>query len=258
MTKIFEICFKKQLAMALLVCTVIGGCSEKDFDPNNAEKSYAIAKEPYDHEYYEHAITRLGEFKTRFPYSRFAVEAELLIANSHYELGQYPEAAAAYSLFAKLHPSHPKVDFAIYREGLSFWEDAPKEIDREQEYTSQAIAAWQKLLERYPSSKYTKEVKKLSSQGQRRIAESIAFVGRFYCKLEIYHACAYRYQELAEKYPNFADLRREALKMAAMSFRKLAEQKNLDPKSDKNLYFKTMSSSELLQRANDLENLSLK
>src|SRR4051812_28292124 len=80
------------------------GCAEKEFDPNNPEKSYGIAKEPYDDENYEIALQKLGEFKSRFPYSKFAAEAELLIANSQFELGHYTEAALAYEQFVKLHP----------------------------------------------------------------------------------------------------------------------------------------------------------
>jgi outer membrane protein assembly factor BamD len=229
------------------------GCAEKEFDPNDPEKSYGIAKEPFDDENYEIALTRLGEFKSRFPYSKFAVEAELLIADSHFELGQYTEAAAAYEQFAKLHPKHPKLDYALFRVGESYWKDAPEEIDREQDYTQKAVTEWEKLIARMPESAYAKKAKELVGGGKRRIAESIAFIYAFYCKQDIYHACAYRAIQLADEYPEFPDLRITALEKAIMALRQVADAKDQDPKSDKNLYFKTMSAKEIRGRAKTLE-----
>jgi outer membrane protein assembly factor BamD len=231
------------------------GCAEKEFDPNDPEKSYGIAKEPYDDENYEIALTKLGEFKSRFPYSKYAVEAELLIANAQYELDHFTEAALAYEQFVKLHPKHPKVDYAMFRVGESYWADAPEEIDREQEYTQKAIGEWQKLIEKMPESPYAKQAKEYVKQGKRRIADSIAFIARFYCKQELYPACAYRAIQLADEYPEFPDLRIEALGFAIKALDKVADAKAADPKSDKNLYFKTMTEAEIRGRADNFKKL---
>lgn len=234
---------------------ILSGCAEKEFDPNDPEKSYGIAKEPYDDENYEIALTKLGEFKSRFPYSKFAVEAELLIANSHFELDHYTEAALAYENFVKLHPKHPKIDYALFRVGESYWKDAPEEIDREQEYTQKAVTEWEKLIVKMPESPYAKQAKELVAEGKRRIAESIAFIFRFYCKQDLYPACAYRAIQLADEYPEFADLRIEALQYAIKALDKVAVMKSEDPKSDKNLYFKTMTEAEIKARADNFRKL---
>jgi len=230
----------------------IQGCSEKEFDPNDPKKSFGIAKEYYDDESWDMAITKLGEFKSRFPYSQYAVEAELLIANSHFELDQFIEAAAAYEQFAKLHPKHPKLDFAMFRVGESHWKDAPEEIDREQEYTIKAIEEWQKLVDRMPTSSWSEKAKGLIEQGKRRLAESSEFVSKFYCRREIYHACAFRYIKLAAEFSQFPDLKRNALSEAARALDILATQKEAAPDSDKNLYFKKYSPAALRAQAAEL------
>ena len=243
------------IAKIIGLCCVLLGCSEKEFDPNDPAKSFGIAKEPYDDSNYEIAVTRLGEFKARFPYSKFATEAELLIANSHFELDHFAEAAVAYEQFVKLHPKHPKVDFAMFRVGESYWRDAPEEIDREQDFTLKAIKEWETLVDKMPASPYSKEAKDLVAKGKRRVAESVAFIFRFYCKQKIYHACAYRAIQLADEYPEYPDLRVDALEHAIKAFDKLADGKAKDPTSDKNLYFKTMSSDELRARAESFRKL---
>ena len=230
----------------------IFSCAEKEFDPNNAEKSFAIAKEPYDDENYERAVTRLGEFKSRFPYSQYAIEAELLIANSYFEQEQFPEAAAAYEQFVKLHPKHPQLDFAMYRVGDCYWQEAPDSVDKEQEYTEKAVDEWEKLVGKLPQSPHAEKAKKLINEGKRRMAEHYNFIAKFYCKQEVYHACAYRYLQLAETFPQFKDLRINAWKQAADALEKVADAKAEDPTSDKNLYFKRYTVAEIRKRAAEI------
>ena len=241
-------------------CTIayilfLTACSEKEFDPNDPQKSFGIAKEPYDDENYEIALQRLGEFKSRFPYSKFAAEADLLIANSQFELSHYTEAALSYEQFAKLHPKHPKVDYAYFQIGESYWKDAPDEVDREQEYTQKAIREWQKLIERMPDSPYAKQARDLVAKGKRRVAESILFVARFYCKQEIYHACAFVAIQLADEFGEYDDLRIEALRYGIKALDYVAEAKAKDPSSDKNLYFKTMTAAQIKERADNFRRL---
>ncbi len=231
---------------------LLWGCAEKEFDPNDAEKSYGIAKDPYDDGAYEIAVQKLGEFKARFPYSKFAVESELLIANAHYELGHFTEAAVAYEQFVKLHPKHPKIDFAMFRIGEAYWEDAPDDIDREQEFTTRAVREWEKLIAKLPESPYSKKAVVLVAEGKRRIAESIAFIFRFYCKQDLPHACAYRAIQLADEYPDLFELRVDALENAIEALEKVAVLKEKDPASDKNLFFKTMSAAEIRTKADNL------
>lgn len=245
--------FWKQLALiCVIMVVVLSGCAEKEFDPADPAGSFATAKEPYDDENWDRAVTRLGEFKSRFPYSQYAVEAELLSANAQFELERYAEAAVAYSQFVKLHPKHAKLDFAMFRVGESYWSEAPEEVDREQEYTGKAVEEWETLIQKMPQSPYSKKAKEFVAEGKRRIAESFEFVSKFYCKLEIYHSCAYRYIQLAERYPKFVDLRNTALREAARALEYVADEKEKDPKSDKNIYFRDLSAVQIRAKAAEL------
>lgn len=252
--------FSKKISNLLKALVILSAanfaCVDKPIDPSDPGQNFAYARAPYDDEMYEVAITRLGEFKSRFPYSKNAPDAEIMIANSHFKLGQYPEAAAAYELFVKLHPRHPESDLAQYRIGESYWAEAPEEIDREQEFTLKAISEWQKLLNNYPDSKYKADASKFLSQGKRRVAEHSQFIAKFYCKQEIFHACAYRYIELAEQYPEFKDMQKLAFAEAGRAFGELAKGKAKDEQSDANLYFKSMSSAQLQQKSEEMTKLS--
>jgi outer membrane protein assembly factor BamD len=238
------------LIISALFCTA---CVEKVVDPHDPAAAFARARESYDDEMYEIAIQKLGEFKSRFPYSKHAPEAELLMADAQYQLGRYSEAASSYEQFVRLHPRHEKADFAQFRVGESYWAEAPDSIDREQDYTIKAIAEWDKLVKNYPQSSHLNEAKDFLLQGRRRVAEHYEFIARFYCKQEIYHACAYRYLQLAEQYPQFKDLTKTAYGKAALAFEEMSKIKSKDEQSDANIYFKSMSSNELKQRADELK-----
>lgn len=234
---------------------VIHSCAEKEFDPNDPKKSFVIAKEPFDEGHYEESLRRLGEFKARFPYSQYAAEAELLIADAHFQLDHFGESAAAYDTFIKLHPKHPKAVYALYRIAESYWEDAPDEPSREQEYTEKAIDQWKEVIEKYPATEFAGKAKEMVTRGRRRLAASIQFVARFYCKQEIWHSCAYRYTELLEKYPEQKDMADEALEKAAFSLDRVADQKEKNPESDKNLYHRTMNAAQIREKAANLRRL---
>ena len=234
---------------SLLSAGLLFACTTKEFDPDNLKKSFVIAKEPYDDGNYEIAINKLGEFKSRFPYSQFATEAELLLANSHFELSHYPEATAAYSQFIKLHPKHPKRAFAQFRIGQSYWADAPEEIDREQDFTAKAIHEWEILIKNYPKSEHTKEALKLIEEGKLRTIRSEDFIANFYCKQEIWHACAWRYVQLADTAPaKFKDMIKNALEKASDALDHLAEEWTEETK-EANLYFKKMTPKEMREQA---------
>ena len=182
-----------------------------------------------------------------------------MIADSHFKLKQYPEAAAVYDQFVRLHPTHPKVDFAQYRVGLCYWKEAPEEVDREQEFTAKAIEIWEEMIEMYPQSKYKAEAQTNVQLGLRRLAEADAFIAEFYCKRKKWSACAYRAISLIEKHKGYKDLVKKGALLGAKAFKQLADE--LDegqmPK-DANLFTRKMSAKDLRDKAAELEKIQAK
>jgi outer membrane protein assembly factor BamD len=228
-------------------------CTEKEYSGEDPAEAFVYARKPYDEKNYDIAVKKLDEFKSRFPYSKHAAMADMFIANSHFELEEYEEAAISYINFIKLHPKHEQVPYAMFRVGESYWANSPEEIDRDQEYAQKAIFEWQKLIDRFPQDENSAKAKKLIEEGKKRIALSQEFATKLYCKLKVYHACAYRSLQLLKKFPEFEQIRKTALKNAALSFEKLAEIKEKDPESDKNIFFKTMTAAQMREKAAQLK-----
>lgn len=229
----------------LLLFFLIIGCFAKGVDPNDAQQSFVDAKQTLVDGNYELAITKLGAFRTRFPYNKQATEAELLIADAHYELGHYPEALVAYQRFARLHPRHARRPYALFRVGQSHWVQAPTEIDREQDYTNKALLAWQKLISHYPTSSEAEKARQLLNDGERRIAGSFALIADFYCAQKVYHACAYRHIKLAQTYARFRDLAKDSYDKAAEALEQVLLLKRKQPQANSNLYLRNYSAQQL-------------
>ena len=231
------------LSFSLLV--FVGGCSSRGHDPNNPDSAFIVARQSYDDKDYELAINKLGGFRSRFPYSKLATTAELLIADSYFALGRYAESLVAYQRFSHLHPKHPKRAYALFQVGQSHWVEAPEEIDREQDYTRKAVAAWQTLIATYPRSTEAEKARKLVEEGERRMAGSFAFIADFYCAQKIYHACAFRHIKLAEAFARFQELAASSRHKAADALGKVLARKKNAPQKNTNIYLKNYTVAEL-------------
>lgn len=240
----------------LLFLSMQIACETTEVNPNDAKAAFQAAREAYDDEYFEMALPKLQEFRARFPYSRYSTEAELLIGDSYFQMDQFPEAAAVYNQFAKLHPEHPRADFALFRVGLCYWEESPDDRDRDQEFTTKAIDIWDELLVRFPKSKFLSEAKEKQKAGKRRLADADHFVAEFYCKQKKWGACALRSMTIIESHAQYKDLVKQAAKFGQIAFLELAKSLETEKiKTDANVLTRNLSASKLRAKSIELGKL---
>jgi outer membrane protein assembly factor BamD len=149
---------------------------------------------------YTRAIEIFQSIIDNYPYSEYAVEAELRIADAYFEDGQFEEALSYYRDFADLHPEHPKVPYTIYRSALCH-EAQIEGIARDQTATRNALAFLDTLLVRYPHSEHAQEAEPLWRELQVHLAESDEAVADFYRSRDEYEAAAERYRALLNDHP---------------------------------------------------------
>ena len=68
--------------------------------------------------------------KSRFPYSKYAVLAELRLADAEFGAEQYLEAIDSYRLFIKFHPTHEMVanGYASFQIGEAYYKQLPRRL----------------------------------------------------------------------------------------------------------------------------------
>ena len=188
----------------VLALTAVAGCAKEKVSIGRTDPDLEIQKCIHlsGKKLYEEAVECLEIFKSRFPQTQLGQEAELKIADTYFRQGEFLLAAETYQVFISLYPNHPKVDYALYRKGLSYFEKSPKAIDRDQQYLDKAVGELESFVRIFPTSPYYDLGKKALADAENRLAERIFYVGRFYYRTDEYQSAAARMEELIQKYPN--------------------------------------------------------
>jgi outer membrane protein assembly factor BamD len=151
---------------------------------------------------YEQALEKFSLVKNKFPYSKYAIEAELRIADTHYQKESFLEAQKLYGLFSEFHPQDSKRDYAIFRSGMSYAQLIPDAIDRDLGYAKGALSEFRSLMDLYPGSLYFKDALNKYTEIKMHLAEKEIYIGNFYRKRGAYDAAATRYKTVIDEYPD--------------------------------------------------------
>jgi outer membrane protein assembly factor BamD len=203
---------RRRFAISLALCLVFAGCSKppptfEEVPP--AEELFAEGEKvmsgkrvfgfiPYTR--YGKAIEAFQAIIDNYPYSDYAVLAEIRIADAYFEDRKYEEALSYYRDFTELHPQHEKVPYAIYRSALCH-EKRSRSANRDQTATREALTFLDRLLATYPYSEYADEGEALWRELRMKLAGQIARIGQFYMKREEWESAAERYRALLNEYP---------------------------------------------------------
>ncbi len=150
---------------------------------------------------YEEASDLFEMLKDRYPYSKYAVEAELRLADTLYYRQEYDSALDAYDEFEMLHPKNPEIPYVIYQKGMCHFKQIST-IDRDQTHTMKAAEEFKRLIKRFPRNRYAHMARKHLRKCLIYLAEYELYVGRFYYKTGKYQAAMDRFSYLIKNYPD--------------------------------------------------------
>ena len=114
----------RSLAVIVTLLLLLSGCGllpeVKDETIGwSANKLYAEAHDAMGTAEYDKAIKYFEKLEARFPYGRYAQQAQLEVAYAQYKNNDAAAAIAACDRFIRLHPNHPNVDYLYYLKGLA-------------------------------------------------------------------------------------------------------------------------------------------
>jgi outer membrane protein assembly factor BamD len=149
---------------------------------------------------YQDAIDKFQEVVDNYPYSQYAVFAELRIADAYYDQERWDEALSYYRDFGELHPEHELVPYTIYRTALCHSAKSPS-AERDQSATREALDALDLLMSRYPTSAEAREAEPLWKELRTKLGEHVLGIGDFYLARDEYQSAAGRYRQVLDEYP---------------------------------------------------------
>jgi outer membrane protein assembly factor BamD len=205
------------IATMLLAFTLFGCASTETIDTSTAEGAYKLAEEYEKDERFEESVGKYTDVKNKFPYSRFATQAELKIADVQFKRESFIEAQYAYQTFKELHPKHPQIDYVTFRLGLSYFSQLPSTIDRDLSLADKAILYFDEVMTSYPGSQFATEAQAKKNEALKMLAEKEIYIAQFYFKKKQYGSALGRFEAVLKNYSNVDGFSPPALLGAARS-----------------------------------------
>ena len=193
----------KSTLVLLTVLLSVSGCALFDTGNRTEKTAQQLADDgaaAFLDEDYNEALKAYTDLKDWYPFSKYAILAELKIADSHFKLEEYDEAIVAYEQFESLHPRNEAIPYIIDQIGLC-WFNRIDTVDRDPMPAKNAMAQFERLLEQFPDSDQAKTAPERIATCLDNIAGNELYVADFYFKTEEFEAALKRYQYIVETFP---------------------------------------------------------
>jgi outer membrane protein assembly factor BamD len=196
-----------------------------------ARENYEIAVSEFTDKDWEESIQYADFIRIRFPFSRYAVEAELLIARANFEAGNYLIAQDEFRQFAKLHPTHKHTrnGWASFMAAASAYMNAPRDVflmppaaQRDQARLRDALDELEYYFDHYSGTVTEKHAVALRDEVRRRLLEHELYVADYYLDRDKPEAAIGRLEAAHRSYPGIG-LDAEVLFLLGITYLRLEE-----------------------------------
>ena len=220
----------------MLVLALLGsGCAtgpnlSEDYG-QTARENYELATVEFNDRDWEEAIAYADFVRIRFPFSRYAVESELLIARSEFELRNYVTAQDAFRQFMRLHPTHEHVRngwvaymvaVAAYMAAPGSFPFMPPHYQRDQSLLKEAIIELDFFFDHYSGTQMEPLARDLQDEVERRLLEHEIYVARLYLERDRPEAAIMRLEAAHDNFPGIG-LDAEVLFLLGITYMRIDE-----------------------------------
>ena len=174
------------------------------------EKLFSEAKRELKAGDYNLAIQYFETLQARFPFGKYAQQAQLEAAYAYYLSDEFDSAIASANRFIRLNPTHPKVDYAYYLRGLASFHKKDSSFDaivrqdpstRDPGASRESFNYFAELVKKFPKSKYVADAIKRMKFQRNTLAKHELNIASFYLQRGAYVAAANRAKYVVENYP---------------------------------------------------------
>ncbi|KIG18066.1 putative component of the lipoprotein assembly complex [Enhygromyxa salina] len=196
-----------------------------------ARENYELAVAEFGDKDWEEAIAYADFVRIRFPFSRYAVEAELLIARAEFELKNYVTSQDAFRQFLRLHPTHKHVrnGWVAYMAAVGAYMAAPSSVpflpphfQRDQSLLRETVIELDYFFDHHAGSQMEPLARKLEAEVQRRLLEHELYVARFHLDSDRPEAAIMRLESAHDRFPGIG-LDAEVLFLLGITYLRIEE-----------------------------------
>ncbi len=198
--------------VALFALLLLGACSTLDSwfgsgDPEDKEDPATIPVETlYNRgvdalgaKRYSVAAKQFDNVEQYYPYSMWAVNAQLMQGYAQYLQEKYTDAIGTLDRFIQLHPANRDIAYVYYLRALCYYEQIA-DIARDQRGTQEAMTALQEVVNRFPDSSYGRDARLKIDLARDHLAGKEMEIGRWYEEQHLYTAAIGRFQRVVDDF----------------------------------------------------------
>jgi len=200
------------LILALVLVSQLTACaSKKDKDDEKSERAlYETAQKYLNSSQYESAIENFRKIELRYPFGRYAEQAQLETIYAHYKNLEPTLASVAADRFIRQYPEHPNLDYAYYLKGLADYNVdsgvagrllTNSSIKRDLSSAKNSYSDFKELIELFPESDYVADSQKRMLYLRDLVAQQEVEVAKYYLQRAAYVAAINRGKSVIENYP---------------------------------------------------------
>jgi outer membrane protein assembly factor BamD len=220
----------QKLICTLIVSILIVSCNSDGPEIEQPEKIYYdLAQKRMLNQNYIGAIESLEAIESKYPFGRYAEQAQVELIYANFMNGQTNGAHAAAEKFIRLYPRHPNIDYAYFMKGLSSYTRDKDLIirftntdisNRDITGAKESFAELTEFLTRFPDSQYTPYAKQRNIYLRNMIARNELAAADYYQSIDAHVAAIRRAKYVIENIPNSSEDFR-ALKVLEKSYKAL-------------------------------------
>lgn len=208
-------------ALFLLFCLFLSGCGLIDAvylapPEDTAQEIFEAGNDALKEKQYLDAIGYFTKLKDNYPFSPYAIEAEISLGDAYYLDEDYFMAAETYKDFESLHPRNEAIPYVLVQIALSDMKSYIS-VDRPPTALIEAAEYLNRVREEYPNSEYAVQAEALYVECRRQMAEHELYNADFFMRIRKYGAAWKRYAEIVKQFPDvptIADVAKERGRVA--------------------------------------------
>jgi len=220
-----------RLIPLLAVLFTLGCATTGDDELANlsANALYKRAKDALAASDFETAINTFEKLEARYPFGKYAQQAQLEIAYAYYKFDEPDSAIAAADRFIRNNPGNEHLDYAYYLKGLANYTRGMSVVDRlanrepserDTRALREAFSDFTTLVQKFPNSRYAEDAKKRLVYLHNQLAKYEINVARYYMRREAWVAAANRAKYVIENYQR-TPAAREALQVLVVAYTRM-------------------------------------
>ncbi len=223
---------RARLIVLTTVFAVLAACAGNDeiqTEIQSLTEAYEMAQESIANGNYRRGVQIFEAIQARYPFSDLSRQIQLELMYAYYKSGQKEQAIQTADNFMRENPIHPRVDYALYIKGLSYFEGEAGFIERrfKKDITERppvdvdlAYSTLRRLVERYPGSLYAPDARQRLLFLKNRMSAYENHVADYYLRRGAYVAALNRAKSALEEY-NGAEGNARSLQIMAEAYEEL-------------------------------------